>query len=205
MDPQLVLLVIPVLLISIIVHEVSHGWAAFFLGDRTALDAGRLTINPIAHIDPVGSIVLPLLTAWSGFFFGYAKPVPYNPANLSNKKWGEALVAAAGPASNFIIAILFAVVIRVFGAQGMPVDSLAIQACASIVLANLFLGLLNLIPVAPLDGSKILFSVLPYKSIGVRRWMEKNQLILVGLVLALIILTPILETTTYFFAEMLIG
>jgi len=69
MDPQLLLLVIPVLLVSIIVHEVSHGWAAFFLGDRTALDAGRLTLNPIAHIDPVGSIVLPLLTAWSGFFF----------------------------------------------------------------------------------------------------------------------------------------
>lgn len=205
MDPQILLLVIPVLIVSIIVHEVSHGWAALFLGDRTALDAGRLTLNPIAHIDPVGSIVLPLLTAWSGFFFGYAKPVPYNPANLSNKKWGEAIVAFAGPASNFVIAIIFALVVRLFAAQGMPIDSLAVQASAFVVIANLFLGLLNLIPIAPLDGSKILFSVLPYKWIGVRRWMEQYQLFLIGIVLVIIITTSILENVTYFFAGLLIG
>ncbi len=205
MDPQLLLLVIPVLIISIIVHEVAHGWAAFFLGDNTALNAGRLTMNPIAHIDPVGSILLPIITSFTGFFFGYAKPVPYNPNNLSNKKWGEAIVAFAGPLSNIVIAILFAIIIRVFVAQGMEPTSTVISACVFVVIANLFLAFLNLIPVAPLDGSKILFSILPYKYIGVRRWMEKNQLLMIGLVLVIIITTPILENSTYFFAQILIG
>jgi len=205
MNPEVFLLVIPVLIVSIIIHEVAHGYAALFLGDRTALNAGRLTVNPIAHIDPVGSILLPILTSFTGFFFGYAKPVPYNPNNLSNKKWGEAIVAFAGPASNIILAVLFAIVTRVAVASGTPMDGLMIQAFVFIVIANLFLAILNLIPVAPLDGSKILFSLLPYKWISIRRWMEKNQLILVGLVLLLIITTPVLETITYFFAGLLIG
>ena len=205
MDPQLLLLVIPVLIISIIVHEVAHGYAALFLGDRTALNAGRLTMNPISHVDPVGSIILPLITSVTGFFFGYAKPVPYNPNNLSNKKWGEAIVAFAGPGSNIALALLFAIVTRVLVNTGTAADSLVIQGTVFIVIANLFLAFLNLIPVAPLDGSKILFALLPYKYIGIRRWMEKNQLLLVGLVLALIIITPVLQTVTYFFAGMLIG
>ena len=205
MDPQLLLLVIPVLIISIIVHEVAHGYAALFLGDRTALDAGRLTMNPLAHIDPVGSILLPIVTSFTGFFFGYAKPVPYNPVNLSNKKWGEAIVAFAGPASNIILAIVFGLVARGFVMSGMPTDTLVLQGVVFIVIANLFLAFLNLIPIAPLDGSKILFSVLPYRWIGVRRWMEQYQLVLVGLILVFIITTPILENITYFFAGILIG
>jgi len=205
MNPEILLLVIPVLIVSIIVHEVAHGYAALFLGDRTALNAGRLTVNPISHIDPIGSILLPIVTSFTGFFFGYAKPVPYNPNNLSNKKWGEAIVAFAGPGSNIVLAILFAIVTRVAVSTGTPPDSLMIQAFVFIVIANLFLAFLNLIPVAPLDGSKILFSVLPYKWIGVRRWMEKNQLLFIGLVLVLIFTTPVLETITYFFARLLIG
>ena len=205
MNPELLLLVIPVLIVSIIIHEVAHGYAALFLGDRTALNAGRLTVNPIPHIDPVGSILLPLVTSVTGFFFGYAKPVPYNPNNLTNKKWGEAIVAFAGPASNIVLAILFALLIRVFVATGMSPQDMVIQASAFVVIANLFLALLNLIPVAPLDGSKILFALLPYKYIGVRRWMEQYQLILIGLVLVFLILTPVLPRITYGLAGILIG
>src|SRR5687768_676502 len=104
---------IAVLILSIIVHEVAHGVAADRLGDPTARYAGRLTLNPISHIDPVGSIVLPLITYFSGgFIFGWAKPVPYNPYNLRNGTWGEALVALAGPTSNIALALVFGLLIR---------------------------------------------------------------------------------------------
>lgn len=206
MSIEVLLLVIPVLIVSIIVHEVAHGYAALFLGDHTAEHAGRLTVNPVSHIDPFGSIVLPLITSLGGFFFGYAKPVPYNPANLSNKRWGEAIVAFAGPASNLVIALLFALLTRfVLFIEAVPQDSLMIQGFVFIIFANIFLAILNLIPIAPLDGSKILYSVLPYRYIGVRRWMEQYQLVLIGVLLVFLITTPVLPGITIFLTSLLIG
>lgn len=153
-----------ILVVSVILHEVAHGYMANYLGDPTARLAGRLTLNPLAHIDPVGSIILPAILALSGspFLIGYAKPVPYNPYNIKNR-WGEALVAGAGPGTNFLLAIIFAVLVRA-GAVAMTTQM--VTAFATIVYINLLLGLFNLIPLPPLDGSKVLSGVLDNFGIG---------------------------------------
>ena len=150
------------LIISIIIHEVAHGYAANSLGDPTAKLAGRLTMNPLPHLDPFGSIILPaLLTlSHSGFLFGWAKPVPYNPYNLKNQRWGELLVAGAGVATNLFLAVVFGLLTRYLNATGMEVAS---GATAIIALVNLFLGLFNLIPIPPLDGFTVLRGLLPYR------------------------------------------
>ena len=160
MDGQILFSII-ILIFSVIIHEVSHGYAALYLGDVTAKYAGRLTLNPIKHIDPVGSIILPLLFAisGSGVILGWAKPVPYNPYNLRNKKWGELIVAIAGPASNILIAVIFGLLIRFSGILGLP--TAFVQLSISVVLINLVLAIFNLIPIPPLDGSKVLFAFLP--------------------------------------------
>lgn len=167
-----------ILVMSVVVHEVSHGYAARALGDKTAEYQGRLTLNPVPHIDLWGSIIIPLLLLFSnsGFVIGWAKPVPYNPYNLKNQRWGEALVAIAGPISNFLLAIIFGLFIR-FGL--VPLSALPIVI--SIVAINLVLGVFNLIPLPPLDGSKVLFSILPARLIHLREQLERY-----GLVLALI-------------------
>ena len=152
-----------ILIMSIVVHEVSHGLAALWQGDRTAQYQGRLTLNPIKHIDPVGSIIVPLLCALlpGSLMFGWAKPVPYNPYNLKNGRTSEFLVAFAGPLSNLLIAGLGALVIRTFGA-GLPDATISILA--STILINLVLAIFNLVPLPPLDGSKILSNLLPYQA-----------------------------------------
>jgi Zn-dependent protease len=146
---------------SIVIHEVSHGFMAEYFGDDTARNAGRLTLNPIPHLDMFGSILLPavLVLAHSPFLFGWAKPVPYNPNNLSNRKWGTIAVAAAGVCANFIIAIIFGIVIRLTLGMALPVGFYTITS--AIVIVNLALGIFNLVPIPPLDGSKILFSFFP--------------------------------------------
>lgn len=150
------------LILSIIIHEVAHGYAANSLGDPTAKLAGRLTINPVPHIDFFGSIIVPLLCVLSPghFLFGWAKPVPYNPYNLKNQRWGEFMVAGAGVATNLFLAVVFAFATRVLTGNGMEV---AAGATAIIALVNLFLGLFNLIPIPPLDGYTVLRGLLPYK------------------------------------------
>ncbi|MCX6712137.1 MAG: site-2 protease family protein [Candidatus Vogelbacteria bacterium] len=174
---------IAVLVMSVVVHEVSHGWMAYILGDSTAKMAGRLTLNPIPHIDPVGSIIVPLVLSLlpGGIVFGWAKPVPYNPYNLQAGKYGPAYVALAGPASNFIIAIIFGLLIR----SGLAVSLLGVQSLpilSTIVLLNIMLGLFNLIPVPPLDGSTILFSFFPYNSKFVEAF-HKYQLAIILVVI----------------------
>lgn len=151
------------LIFSIIVHEVAHGYAAHLLGDPTARLEGRLTLNPIPHIDPVGSILLPavLFLSGTGFLFGWAKPVPFNPYNLRDQKWGEAIVAFAGPGINLLIALVFGLGIRFFGGA---LGDAALALTAQVVLINILLGLFNLIPIPPLDGSKVLKSLLPYRA-----------------------------------------
>lgn len=151
-----------ILIISIIVHEVAHGYAANALGDPTARLAGRLTLNPIPHIDLFGSVIVPILCVLSpgGFLFGWAKPVPYNPYNLKNQRWGELFVASAGVATNLLLAVIFGIGTRLLIANGMET---AAGATAIIALVNLFLGLFNLIPIPPLDGYTVLRSVLPQR------------------------------------------
>lgn len=160
-----------VLIFSAIVHEVSHGLAAERLGDSTARDEGRITLNPIPHIDPFGSILLPLLLLFAGspIIFGAAKPVPVNFNNLRNPKRDMALVSFAGPLSNFLLAILFALVIKL----GLS-NSISGPVLVTGIIINLVLGVFNLIPIPPLDGSKILASFLPskwvYKLFSIERW-----------------------------------
>ncbi len=148
-----------ILIVSVILHEVAHGYMANYLGDPTARLQGRLTLNPISHIDPVGSVLLPALLALahSPIMMGYAKPVPYNPHYLSGK-YDEVLVAGAGPATNVALALIFGLAIR-FG--GVTMSPALLSAFASIVFINLILALFNLIPIPPLDGSKVLSGLLP--------------------------------------------
>ena len=148
------LIIIP----SAIIHEYAHGWAADQMGDPTARHAGRLTLNPVAHIDMWGTILMPillLLVSGGSFMFAYAKPVPYNPYNLRNQKWGSALVGIAGPAANLLAAIVFGLLVRF-----LP-NSQFSGLLAIIVYANNLLMVFNLVPIPPLDGSKILFAILP--------------------------------------------
>lgn len=148
-----------IIVFSAILHEISHGLAARALGDKTAEYAGRLTLNPLAHIDPYGSVIMPLFlwfVSGGRFLFAYAKPVPFNPYNLKNQKWGPALVGLAGPATNFAIAIVLAGIIR------LDLFSFGIaQFLVRVLLINLSLGVFNLLPIPPLDGSRLLYVFLP--------------------------------------------
>jgi len=152
---------IAILIMSVVIHEVSHGFVAEYFGDKTARSAGRLTLNPIKHLDMFGSIILPaiLVITHSPFLLGWAKPVPYNPNNLSNKRWGTIAVAAAGITANFLIAVVFGLIIRLGLKFSLPIGFYFITS--AIVIVNLGLAIFNLVPIPPLDGSKILFSLFP--------------------------------------------
>jgi len=154
---------IAILIFSAVIHEVSHGTAANYLGDPTAKYSGRLTLNPLKHLDPFGSFLLPLLmllaTGGRGPVFGWAKPVPINPYNFRDQKYGSAKVAAAGPAANFAVALFFGLALRFFPAIS-AVSGLHLMF-SYVVYINLLLGIFNLLPVPPLDGSHILFTFLP--------------------------------------------
>ena len=160
---------------SVVVHEVAHGYTAYLLGDNTAKNSGRLTLNPIKHLDPFGSVVLPLLLVLmnAGFVIGWARPVPYNPANLRDEKKGTFLVAIAGIIANLMLAILFGLLIRFSPAIGIPLSVPFFKITSIIVILNLVLALFNLIPIPPLDGSKIMFSFLPYKYRYIENFLEK--------------------------------
>jgi Zn-dependent protease len=149
-----------VLILSATIHEYMHGFAANQLGDPTAKNMGRLTLNPIKHLDLFGSILLPLslVLVGSPFLFGWAKPVPYNPNNLNDRKYGDAKVAVAGPLANLVMAILFSIVFRF-----LDPASMFSFLVSEIVIINLILMVFNLVPIPPLDGSKILAVFLPTK------------------------------------------
>jgi Zn-dependent protease len=150
-DPLLFVLVVVVMIISVSIHEFSHAFTAYKLGDPTAKYLKRLTLDPRAHIDPVGAIFLLL------FGFGWGKPVPFNPINLKNPKRDSALIALAGPFSNFVLATFMAVLIKILGLGGLVGGFLYLG-----VFYNLFLGFFNLLPFGPLDGFKIVFGFLPH-------------------------------------------
>jgi Zn-dependent protease len=168
---EIIALSIVVLVFSVIVHEVMHGYAALMFGDRTAERAGRLTLNPIPHIDPLGTIILPglllllpIITGASpGFLIGWAKPVPVNPLNFSNLKKGEIFVSLAGVLSNFGLAVIFAILYHVASAVFLA-NPLLTEAFQFGVQINLVLAVFNLLPIPPLDGSKVLTALLPYEA-----------------------------------------
>jgi Zn-dependent protease len=178
-----------VLILSVVVHEVAHGFAADSQGDPTARYAGRLTLNPLKHLDMVGSVLLPILLVVfnAGFVIGWAKPVPYTESNLRNKRWGTILVAGAGIMVNIGLAVIFGLGIRfsfIFGSFAP-----AFVAIATIItLVNIVLALFNLIPIPPLDGSKILFALLPNHAYRFQRAVEYVSLPL--LLLFIFVLWP---------------
>ncbi len=181
-DP-LVLAVVPVFVLSVIVHECAHGVAALWQGDTTARDLGRLTLNPLPHLDLLGSIVLPgvLLLSHSPFLFGWAKPVPVNAARLRHPRDGMVGVALAGPASNALLALLCGAVARLAPEQGMlaPLRDMGLVG----VVFNCALGLFNLIPIPPLDGSWVLMRFLPLKHVIALRTFRFAGMALVALLL----------------------
>tara|TARA_B100000745_G_scaffold130817_1_gene85246 strand:+ start:5821 stop:6444 length:624 start_codon:yes stop_codon:yes gene_type:complete len=203
-----IIFLIAILVVSVVIHEVAHGFAANWLGDPTARLEGRLTLNPVPHVDPMGSIILPAILALSSspLLFGWAKPVPYNPYNLQKGgRWAEALVAFAGPAANIGIAIIFGIIVRL-GILPAGAEMLAV----SIVFLNVLLAIFNLIPIPPLDGSKILPRILP-RSLAMhyeRMRMAFEQHIFIGfgvVILAVLLFGTYLVDAVSFVTRIILG
>lgn len=175
MDIIIAIFSLVVLILSVIIHELAHGSVAYSLGDLTAKYSGRLTLNPLKHLDIFGSVILPLFLFISGspVLVGWAKPVPVNPYNFKDQRWGSFKVAIAGPLSNFALAIVFGLAIRAFP------ESLIIRygdffaILAFVVMINLMLALFNLVPIPPLDGSWLLFKFLPESLDWVRSFLQQ--------------------------------
>jgi Zn-dependent protease len=171
---------IAVLIMSVVLHELSHGYTAELLGDPTPRLQGRLTINPLKHLEFFGSFIVPILTSMAGFTFGWAKPIEWNPYNVKNLRQGEFLISLAGPASNILIALVFGLILR-FGAGSLSQGFFEISTY--IVVINIVLAVFNLIPIPPLDGSKILFSLLPPHMVHIRHGFERYSIFLILLVI----------------------
>jgi Zn-dependent protease len=191
----------PPVLLAITLHEVAHGWAARYLGDPTAASLGRLSLNPIKHIDPVGTILVPaILFVMGGFLFGWAKPVPVNMQRLNDPKRDMALVAAAGPASNFVMAFMWAFAIKV----GFMIDSdlgrtILVEMGKVGLVINLILMVLNLIPIPPLDGGRVLAGVLPDKLSMMLAKIEPYGMFIIFGLLAMGVLSLFLQGPLTFF------
>jgi Zn-dependent protease len=187
------LLVAPVLVLSVVTHECAHGVAALACGDPTARDRGRITLNPLAHIDPIGTIVLPLvlLVTRAPIMLGWAKPVPIEPANFRDPRNAPVWVALAGPASNGVLALIGAALARLAPDHGVlaPLREIGLAA----VVINLALGLFNLIPIPPLDGSWVLMRFLRLRHIIVLHQFRWVGLILVAALLSSPFAGPVLE------------
>jgi len=169
-------------MIALTVHEFSHGWVAYKLGDMTAKYSGRLTLNPLAHIDPIGTLLLPFIlfiTTGGRFVFGYAKPVPINYWGLKNPKRDMGLIGLSGPAANLIFAFILSIVWKT-----LPVDSLLRLILEYLISINVILGIFNLIPIPPLDGSRILSALLPSNLAS-----QYNRLEPYGFILLLLLIT----------------
>ena len=188
-----IIISLPGVIVAMTFHEFAHAWAATKLGDETPRQQGRLSLNPISHIDPVGLICLMLLG------FGWGKPVQINPRNFDGKysiSKAEAIVAAAGPIMNFILAFVFLIIYAIFGMTVTTITTttnVISSILISIISINLGLGVFNLIPIYPLDGAKVLNNFLPYKA---KEWLIKNQAILTIIVFAIVFYTDIIPYIT---------
>lgn len=189
-----ILIVVVVVLFSMILHELAHGVTAYVLGDSTAREQGRLTLNPFKHLDPILSLALPIMLAITGGpIFGGAKPVPVDSRNLKYGVWGMALVAIAGPLTNFVIAFL--VFMIGFFSGGLADLGVVGLILSEVILVNLGFGIFNLIPIPPLDGSRVLYAVAPD---GVRGVMDKMENMGILFVMILVILLPnVISTIMY--------
>ena len=181
-----------IVLVSFPVHEFSHALAAYRLGDGTARLFGRLTLNPVAHFDPVGGLMLLIsgliaLEAHAAILFGWAKPTPINPSNLRYRHWGEAIVAAAGPLSNLILATIAALPLRFLLAGHVDAPELLIFILADFVQINLVLMVFNFIPIPPLDGSKVLYALLDQGTV----WRLRPMLEQYGFVILIVLIIPL--------------
>ena len=185
-DPAKIIIVLAIAVFSVILHELAHGVVAYLLGDRTAKDAGRLTFNPIKHIDPYMSILVPVvLYILKAPVFGGAKPVPINHHNLKGKEWGMALVALAGPFTNFLLALIAFLIGWFSGALQHDPNGLLYFTFGEFVYLNLGFLIFNLIPIPPLDGSRVLYAIAPD---CVRNIMNKMEIYGVIVVYALILI-----------------
>ncbi len=175
MSVDLIIISIVIILFSVIIHEISHGWVADLMGDPTARSKGRLSLNPIKHIDILGTILLPILLAVVGApVIGWAKPVPVNYYNLKHGRWGELLVSAAGILSNLFLAVVFGLLLRFY--VPLQLNKAIIDIFQTVVFVNLSLATFNLLPIPPLDGSKIWFAFWPQAGLKMDMFFAKYGL-----------------------------
>lgn len=209
---ELAIMAVP-LLIAITCHEAAHGFAAWRLGDPTAKIAGRLTFNPIRHVDPVGTVIFPLLLVLikSPFLFGWAKPVPVNPRYFQNPVQGMMLVSLAGPGTNFALAVVFALIFHaliflavLLGGSGLNVIEPLVLMARYGVIINLILGIFNLLPIPPLDGAKILAGFLPDEGVRMVYGFERYGFIVIILLLMTGVLQSVLLPLVSFFTNILL-
>jgi len=198
MDPVSLIFSIIILIMSVVLHELSHGYAAVALGDPTPRIQGRLTLNPLKHLDPVGSVLVPIITSLFGFTFGWAKPVQWNPYNLKNRRTGEFLIGVAGPACNLLIAVVFSLLIRF-----VPISESFLEISSYVVMINIVLALFNLVPLPPLDGSHVLFALLPPKYNYIRAIIERYSIFF--LLIALFGIWPLVSPLIYVVFHALTG
>lgn len=177
-----------ILLFSVVLHEVSHGKVADELGDPTARLAGRLTLNPIPHLDMFGSIIIPLVLIFSGsgFLIAWAKPVPIDPYNLKNPRKDSALISLVGPATNFLVAIISSILLYLFNLLSIPLLSIIGPILVMVIRLNIILGVFNLLPIHPMDGFKIVAGILPAEKAH-----EWSQLQRYGMIFLILLIFPI--------------
>lgn len=192
-----------IIVLSAVFHEYAHAWSAYRLGDTTAKDAGRLTLNPFVHLDLMGTVAIPLFLLFtSGIFIGWAKPVPYNPYNLKDQRYGSLKVGIAGPSANLLLALILGLFLRFFSinfwlAGVYPLAFL--EFLGMIVYINIFLALFNLIPMPPLDGSKIIMDLFP------RQWRYFEQFGFLGIFVALFFAFFFLPPIAQFIFKLITG